>query len=196
MTQVMADAQHASVIDRARLGPLQLRIAAHCALIAGLDGFDTQAIAYVAPNIAEAWRIESAAFGTVFGAGLLGLTIGALVLGPVADRIGRKVIMFCTAFFGHFALLTARATSMDQLLVYLLLTGIGLGGAMPNLIALTNEYAPARMKATAVTVMFCGFPLGSTVGGAISAPLIERWGWEAVFVLAGRCRCCCFPSSG
>jgi AAHS family 4-hydroxybenzoate transporter-like MFS transporter len=74
---------------------------------------------------------------------------------------------------------------MEELLVYRLLTGIGLGGAMPNLIALTNEYAPARLKATLVMVMFCGFPLGSTLGGIASAPLISGFGWESVFVLGG-----------
>jgi len=71
------------------------------------------------------------------------------------------------------------------LLFYRLLTGIGLGGAMPNLIAITNEYAPVRLKATLVTIMFCGFPLGSTIGGLVSAPLIARFGWESVFVCGG-----------
>lgn len=186
MAAIMAEGHRASAIDGARFGPFQLRIAALCALIAGLDGFDTQAIAYVAPSIGEAWGLDKAAFGPIFGAGLLGLTIGAFLLSPIADRIGRKaVILFCTSVFGLFALLTARAATMEQLLAYRLLTGIGLGGAMPNLIAITNEYAPSRLKATLVTVMFCGFPLGSTIGGAISAPLIARFGWEAVFVLGG-----------
>ncbi|WP_343616033.1 MFS transporter [Novosphingobium sp.] len=186
MAAIMAEGHRASAIDGARFGPFQLRIAALCALIAGLDGFDTQAIAYVAPSIGEAWKLDKAAFGPIFGAGLLGLTIGAFLLSPIADRVGRKaVILFCTSVFGLFALLTARAADMEQLLAYRLLTGIGLGGAMPNLIAITNEYAPSRLKATLVTVMFCGFPLGSTIGGAISAPLIARFGWEAVFVLGG-----------
>jgi AAHS family 4-hydroxybenzoate transporter-like MFS transporter len=186
MAAIMAEGHRASAIDGARFGPFQFRIAALCALIAGLDGFDTQAIAYVAPSIGEAWGLDKAAFGPIFGSGLLGLTIGAFLLSPIADRVGRKaVILFCTSVFGLFALLTARAANMEQLLAYRLLTGIGLGGAMPNLIAITNEYAPSRLKATLVTVMFCGFPLGSTIGGAISAPLIARFGWEAVFVLGG-----------
>jgi AAHS family 4-hydroxybenzoate transporter-like MFS transporter len=186
MTMTVNDAPVASPIDDAPFGPLQLRIVLLCALVAALDGFDTQAIAYVAPSIAAAWGIEKSAFGAVFGAGLLGLTIGALLLSPIGDRFGRKlVILVCTAAFGLFSLLTARATDIDQLLLYRLLTGIGLGGAMPNLIALTNEYAPARLKATLVTVMFCGFPLGSTLGGLISAPLIAAIGWPAVFIVGG-----------
>lgn len=186
VTAMTGESKAASAIDNARPGAFQFGIAALCALIAGLDGFDAQAIAYVAPNIAEAWHLDKAAFGPIFGAGLLGLSVGAFILSPVADRIGRKsVILFCSAIFGVFALLTAGAADVDQLLICRFLTGVGLGGAMPNLIALTSEYAPARLKATLVMIMFCGFPLGSTIGGVASAPLIYKFGWESVFLLGG-----------
>lgn len=176
----------ATSLDAARFGRFQFGITALCALVAMMDGFDTQAIAYVAPSIAEAWGLNVAAFGPVFGGGLLGLTIGAFVLGPAADRFGRKPMLLLSLFlFGIFALLTARADSTNELLVYRVLTGIGLGGAMPNIIALTSEYAPKRLRATLVTIMFCGFPLGSTIGGLVSAPLIQNYGWESVFVVGG-----------
>jgi AAHS family 4-hydroxybenzoate transporter-like MFS transporter len=172
--------------DKARLSSFQAAIAGMCALVAMLDGFDTQAIAYVAPSIAQAWAIEAAAFGPIFGGGLLGLTIGALVFSPIADRYGRKaVIVLCVVAFGLCSLLTATAQSVNELLAYRVLTGIGLGGAMPNIIALTNEYAPSRLKATLVTVMFCGFPLGSMLGGFISVPLIQAYGWQSVFIVGG-----------
>lgn len=175
-----------TTIEKAPLGRFHVRVTALCALVAALDGFDTQAIAYVAPSIGEAWNVQQSAFGPVFGAGLLGLTIGALTLGAAADRLGRKsVILLCVAMFGIFALLTAAAGNMEQLLLCRLLTGIGLGGAMPNLIAVTNEYAPDRLKATLVTIMFCGFPLGSTIGGLISAALIANQGWQSIFLLGG-----------
>jgi AAHS family 4-hydroxybenzoate transporter-like MFS transporter len=173
-------------IEQARFGSFQGSIVGWCALVAMLDGFDTQAIAYVAPSIAAAWQVESAGFGPIFGAGLLGLTIGALTFSPLADRFGRKaLILLCVALFGIFSLLTASAQSLNELMMYRVLTGIGLGGAMPNIIALTNEYAPARMKATLVTVMFCGFPLGSMLGGFISVPLIQAYGWQSVFIAGG-----------
>jgi AAHS family 4-hydroxybenzoate transporter-like MFS transporter len=178
--------QITAAIDGARFGRPQLLIAALCALVALLDGFDTQSIAFVAPMIAEQWRLSPASFGPIFGIGLLGLTIGAFVLGPAADRFGRKaIILLSIGIFGVFALLTAWAASVPELMLLRFLTGIGLGGAMPNIIALTSEYAPARLKATLVTVMFCGFPLGSTLGGLISAPLIAQHGWPAVFLLGG-----------
>jgi AAHS family 4-hydroxybenzoate transporter-like MFS transporter len=174
------------VIEEARFGRLQLLILVLCAWIALLDGFDTQAIAYVAPVIAEQWGIAMAGFGPIFGAGLAGLTVGAFVLSPAADRFGRKyVIVLSVLLFGIFALVTARATTLNELLVYRFLTGLGLGGAMPNIIALISEYAPKRMRALLIAIMFCGFPLGSTIGGAISAPLIGALGWQSVFVVGG-----------
>jgi AAHS family 4-hydroxybenzoate transporter-like MFS transporter len=174
------------VIEEAPFGRFQLLILVLCAWIALLDGFDTQAIAYVAPVIAEQWGIAMAGFGPIFGAGLAGLTVGAFVLSPAADRFGRKyVILLSVLLFGIFALVTARATTLNELLVYRFLTGLGLGGAMPNIIALTSEYAPKRMRALLIAIMFCGFPLGSTIGGVISAPLIGALGWQAVFVVGG-----------
>jgi AAHS family 4-hydroxybenzoate transporter-like MFS transporter len=174
------------IFDRVRLSGLQKRTIALCALVAILDGFDTQAIAFVAPVIAAQWSLDPSSFGPTFGAGLLGLTIGALVLGPVADLLGRKrVIVLAAVWFGVFSLATVQAESMTQLAVYRLLTGIGLGGAMPNIIALTAEYSPQRSRATLVTLMFCGFPLGAVLGGAMSAPLIGALGWQSVFVVGG-----------
>jgi AAHS family 4-hydroxybenzoate transporter-like MFS transporter len=168
------------------LSPLQIRVAVLCGLVAMLDGFDTQSIAYVAPSIASSWHLNPAVLGPIFSAGLLGLAIGALALSSLADRYGRRVVILFSVFaFGVFALLTARAESLGELAVFRLLTGIGLGGAMPNIIALTSEYAPADRRGTVVTAMFCGFPLGATIGGFLSAPLIHSFGWQSVFVVGG-----------
>ncbi len=175
-----------AVIDRAQFGPLQFGVTALCFIIAMLDGFDTQSIAFVAPKIAEEWGLSPSEFGPIFAIGLLGLTVGAFTLSPAADKFGRKtVILISTLVFGLFALLTAFAGSMTELLIYRFITGVGLGAAMPNIIALTSEYGPARLRATLVTVMFCGFPLGSTIGGLISTGLIANWGWESVFLVGG-----------
>jgi AAHS family 4-hydroxybenzoate transporter-like MFS transporter len=176
----------AAVIDRMPLGRLQWLTIILCGLVAILDGFDTQAIAFVAPLIARDLQLEMAAFGPVFGAGLLGLTVGALALGPAADRWGRKpVIITSTLIFGLFALLTPIADSLNALMLMRFLTGLGLGGAMPNIIALTSEYAPKAKRATLVTLMFCGFPLGAVLGGLLSAQLMANFGWQVVFYLGG-----------
>ncbi len=176
----------ASEIDQAPIRPFHIRILILCAFVAMLDGFDTQAIAFVAPVIAAQWSMPMTAFGAIFGAGLLGLTIGALAFGPLADRYGRKsVLILCVFLFGGFALATGWAGSFTTLVALRVLTGIGLGGAMPNIISMTSEFAPNRLRATAVTVMFCGFPLGSTLGGFLAARIIPEFGWQSVFILGG-----------
>jgi MFS transporter, AAHS family, 4-hydroxybenzoate transporter len=173
-------------IDAAPLGRFQIAVFALCAAIAAIDGFDTQAIAFVAPAIIEQWKVSPAVFGAVFGVGLAGLAVGAFVLGPFADRFGRRLLLLaCAVIFGSFALLTAWCESFNQLLVLRFITGIGLGGAMPSIIALTSEYAPSRARATSITIMFCGFPLGAFLGGFLAAYLIPTYGWRSVFLVGG-----------
>lgn len=175
-----------SYIDSAPMGPVQRRIVVLCGLIAMLDGFDTQSIAFVAPALTEQWNVAAGSFGPIFGAGLFGLMVGQLVFGPLADRYGRRpVILFCTMWFGLLTLATAFAGDWRSLLSLRFLTGIGLGGAMPNIIALTSEFAPAKYRATAITVMFGGFPFGAAVGGYISSHMIPSLGWPSVFYLGG-----------
>jgi MFS transporter, AAHS family, 4-hydroxybenzoate transporter len=175
-----------ALIDRQKIGGFQVLVATLCAAVVFLDGFDAQAIGYVAPSISKAWGLKPGALGPVFGAGLFGLMLGALVCGPLADRVGRKaVIVGCTLAFGICALFTATVDSLSSLLVWRFLTGLGLGGAMPNAIALTSEYSPQRSRATMIMVMFCGFSIGSALGGVLAAKLIPAFGWSAVFWVGG-----------
>lgn len=157
-----------------------------CGLAVALDGFNTQAIGYVAPAIARDWHLGREALSPVFASGLIGLMIGALTFGPVADRFGRKrIIIACTAFFGVFSLATAAAHTLDQLIALRFIGGLGLGGVMPNSIALTSEFSPHRSRGTMVMVMFCGFPIGATIGGFAAASIIPAYGWQGVFILGG-----------
>lgn len=174
------------LIDEGRWTSFHTLTVGFCAAVTVLDGFDTQAIAFVAPVLAKAWGLTPASFGPVFSVGLIGMMVGALVLGPVADRKGRKLaILISVALMGLFSLATIFATSIEALLVLRFLTGLGLGGAMPNVIALSAEYTPARWRSTAVGVMFCGFPLGAVAGGLLAAQIIPIYGWESVFLIGG-----------
>src|SRR6516165_1421329 len=135
-------------IDRQPVGGFQLRLLLTCAAVLFLDGFDTQAIGYVAPALAREWGLSKGALGPVFSAGLFGLMIGALVFGPLADHVGRKtIIIFSTAAFGVGALVTAFVHDVSALLVIRFLTGLGLGGAMPNTVAMISEFNPQRRRA-------------------------------------------------
>src|SRR6516164_7833519 len=131
----------ADFIDRHPVGGFQIAVLLTCAAVLFLDGFDTQAIGYVAPALAKEWGLSKAALGPVFSAGLFGLMIGALLFGPLADRVGRKaIIIFSTLAFGLGALATAFVNDVGSLIVIRFLTGLGLGGAMPNTVALTTEF--------------------------------------------------------
>jgi MFS transporter, AAHS family, 4-hydroxybenzoate transporter len=176
----------ADFIDRQPVGGFQIRLLLTCAAVLVLDGFDTTAIGYVAPSLAKELGLTKSALGPVFSAGLFGLMIGALVFGPLADRIGRKkIIIFSTLAFGLGALATAFVQDVNSLIAIRFLTGLGLGGAMPNTVAMTSEFSPHRRRAAMVMVMFCGFSLGAAVGGLLAAALIPQFGWRSVFVLGG-----------
>lgn len=176
----------ADFIDRQPVGAFQIKLLLTCAAVLFLDGFDTQAVGYVAPALAKEWGLTKAALGPVFSAGLFGLMIGALLFGPLADRIGRKkIIILSTLAFGIGTLVTAFVQDVNSLLAVRFLTGLGLGGAMPNAIAMTSEFNPRRRRATMVMIMFCGFSVGAALGGLLAAALIPQFGWRSVFVVGG-----------
>ena len=174
------------LLDSNPIGGLQWRVVVLCFVLAVIDGFDAQIIAYVAPLIADQFALSPEVMGQLYSSALLGLMAGALIGSPVADRIGRKpVIVISAAVMGVFALLTATAESTFELFLYRFLTGLGLGGVMPTINILTAEFAPARRRALLMTTMFVGFPIGIMVGGVVAAALINVFGWESVFVTGG-----------
>jgi len=174
------------VLDRGKLSGFQLGAMLVCFVVVALDGFDTQSIAFVAPALRQAWAVSPEMFGPLFGAGLLGTLVGSIALGSLADRLGRKpMLLVSSALFGVMTLACATADSIEQLGLFRFIAGLGLGGAIPNVLAVVSEYAPRRMRSTAIVVTFAGFPIGAMLGGMGSARLIPLFGWEAVFVVGG-----------
>ncbi|KPC58327.1 4-hydroxybenzoate transporter [Pseudomonas amygdali pv. morsprunorum] len=173
-------------INAQPLSGYQWRVVALCFLIVFLDGLDTAAMGFIAPALSQDWGIDRASLGPVMSAALIGMVFGALGSGPLADRFGRKVVLvFAVFLFGLFSLASAYSSNIDQLLVLRLLTGLGIGAAMPNSTTLLSEYTPERLKSLLVTSMFCGFNLGMACGGFVSAKLIPSMGWHSLLMLGG-----------
>jgi AAHS family 4-hydroxybenzoate transporter-like MFS transporter len=173
-------------INAQPLSRYQWRVVILCFLIVFLDGLDTAAMGFIAPALSAEWGINRASLGPVMSAALIGMVFGALGSGPLADRFGRKVVLVAAVFlFGLFSLLSAYSSNIDQLLILRLLTGLGLGAAMPNATTLLSEYTPERLKSLLVTSMFCGFNLGMACGGFVSAKLIPAMGWHSLLMLGG-----------
>jgi MFS transporter, AAHS family, 4-hydroxybenzoate transporter len=176
----------ADVIDRQAIGALQARAFLLCAAVLFVDGFDIQGITYVAPAISQAWELPRGAFGPTFSAGLFGMTLGGLLLAPLADRSGRRsVIIGSCITFGLFTMATTFVSSLDTLLVMRFLTGLGLGSALPNAIGLASEYAPHRRRGSIVMFVSSGVSLGSIAAGLLAARLLSTIGWQAVFAAGG-----------
>jgi len=157
-----------------------------CFVIVLLDGFDTAAIGFIAPSLIKEWGVTRPALGPVLSAALFGLAAGALSSGPLADWLGRKMLLVASVLvFGLACLGSSFSQSLEQLTALRFLTGLGLGAAMPNAVTLMSEYCPDRLRSTLTNAMFCGFPLGAAFGGFLAAWLIPQFGWRSVLALGG-----------
>ena len=166
-----------AVIDERPISKLQVRVAVLCFCVLVVDGFDAQAIGYVAPSLARSMHLQPAQMGPVFTVGIVGMVLGSLLFGLFADRFGRKKgLLTSMALFGILTVAKGWAGSVDMLLTLQFLAGLGLGGAYPNAIALISEYAPSRSRNTVVTMSACGYLFGSSMGGFLAAVLIPLYG--------------------
>jgi AAHS family 4-hydroxybenzoate transporter-like MFS transporter len=171
------------LLDTGRFVGLPLLVATFTALTLVFDGFDIQAIAFAAPALMADWGMERAALAPVLAAGLLGMGLGGLVGGALGDRIGRRgALIGSMALVSAASLLSAFAESPTELLLWRLLTGIGLGGTLPNAAALISEFAPRNVRTMAVTTTVVGVPVGGMLGALVAAELIPAFGWRSIFI--------------
>jgi AAHS family 4-hydroxybenzoate transporter-like MFS transporter len=168
-------------INARRVGTVQWGVVVLCALVMFLDGFDTQAISYMTPLIANEWGLPRELLGPIFSSALTGLMVGYLVLSPLSDRFGhRRLILASTVAFGILTLVTVAVTGVTELMILRFVTGVALGAAIPSAVALTTEYSPKRLRATFVLVIYCGFSLGFVAAGGIAAWSIPLYGWRSM----------------
>lgn len=151
-----------------------------------VDGYDMFMLGAIMPALMDDWNMSSVVGGSIGSYSLFGMMIGALVMGPLADRYGRKnIILLSTILFTIFTFISAFAPGPEVFGVQRFIAGIGLGGVMPNLIALVTEYAPRKMKSTMVAIMFSGHAAGGIVASLGALAMLPRFGWQGVVLLSG-----------
>ncbi|CAG9266682.1 4-hydroxybenzoate transporter PcaK [Paraburkholderia unamae] len=175
-----------SFIDERPLNLFHLILFVLCFLTIVLDGLDTSAMGLIAPALIKEWGVTKSDLAPVLSAALIGIGIGAAFAAPVADRIGRRsVLVASVAFFGVFSLAAGYSTNVTELLWARLLTGVGLGAAIPNCATLMSEYVPTRMRSMAVNFMLCGFAFGGAVTGPLAKAVIPAHGWQGYLIVGG-----------
>lgn len=173
-------------IDNRPLSGYQLRILITCFIVMLLDGFDMQVIGLALPALARDWGLSPKDFGLALTAGPAGMVIGAAFLGPLADRYGRKrPVIAAVIVFGLFTILAAVTRTPAALAATRFVMGLGLGGVIPNIVALSAEYVPERHRGTLSTLTYTGVPLGALMSGLFGAWLIPLYGWQSVFFIGG-----------
>jgi AAHS family 4-hydroxybenzoate transporter-like MFS transporter len=174
------------VINDKTVGAYQYLVVSLCGLVMLLDGFDTQAISYMAPLMAAEWGLSREILGTIFSSALAGLMVGYLVLSPLSDRFGhRRMLLVSTVMFAVLTLATAFARNVTEVIALRFLTGTGLGAAIPSAVALTGEFSPTRLRASFVLAIYCGFSLGFVVAGVAAASLLPVYGWRSLLWVGG-----------
>ena len=154
-----------------------------CFMINMLDGFDVLVMAFTANRISSAWGLDGKSLGLLFSSGLVGMAIGAVLLGRLADIFGRRTLLLvCLSIITLGMFFSAYTHSVYQLASMRMLTGIGIGGALATLNILTAEYSSARRRGLNISILQSGYPIGGIAGGAIAAVLLPQAGWQAVFL--------------
>lgn len=174
------------LIEHGRITTTQVTIFLICVVMNMLDGMDVLVIAYAAPALAADWSTPPETLGTIFSAGLLGMTAGAMFLAPFADRIGRRnMILICIVVMGTGIFLTAYSQSEGQLIFLRFASGLGIGSMLATAATMGAEYAPDRNRNFIVSIILSGYPIGATLSGIVAASIIPEYGWRAMFIAAG-----------
>jgi MFS transporter, AAHS family, 4-hydroxybenzoate transporter len=187
--QTMADRPEVHVsrlLDEGGLTSFQIKLIVWSFVIVLIDGYDIAAIAFAAPHLVRAWGLSPGALGPVFSASLFGILLGSALFGWVGDRFGRKAALVgSNVLFGIFTLAAAYATSLDQLFWLRLLAGIGIGGVIPNVVAINAESAPRHLRATLAIIAVGLVPIGGAIPGFVAATLVPQHGWQILFLIGG-----------
>ena len=178
--------QVSRLLDERGLSAFQIRLLFWAILLSLIDGYDIAAIAFAAPHLVTSWGIPRSALGPVLSASNIGVLFGSAIFGWVGDRYGRKpALIGANLLFGIFTFIAAYSTDLTQLFWLRLIAGLGIGGVIPNLVAICTESAPRNLRATLPIVAVGCVPLGGALGGVVSAFLVPHYGWQILFQIGG-----------
>jgi AAHS family benzoate transporter-like MFS transporter len=171
-------------LDNSKFNRFHLLVMCWCFFIIMFDGYDLIIYGSVLPELMKEWNMSAIQAGAIGSYALIGMMIGALIFGTLADKIGRRnVIIISTLLFSLFSALSSFANDPSEFGFYRFLTGLGLGGSLPNVFALMTEYAPKRMRTIIVAIMSTGFPLGGILAASLSIYLLPVYGWQSLFLI-------------
>ena len=175
-----------SRIDNGPLTASQFLIFLICFLLNLADGFDALAMSYAAPALRDDWGVEASELGVIFSAALAGMTLGAMFLSPLSDKLGRRtIILFSSAVTSLSMLATPYASSLEQIVALRFLTGLGIGGILATAAAMTSEFAQERYRSFAVITVTSGFAVGQVIAGPVANYVIPNQGWPQLFLYGG-----------
>lgn len=175
-----------TLIDEAKFTPFHWGVLLWCLLIIIFDGYDLVIYGVALPLLMQEWALSTVQAGLLASTALFGMMFGAMSFGTLSDKIGRKkTIMICVALFSGFTFLGSFASNPTEFGILRFLAGLGIGGVMPNVVALMTEYAPKRIRSTLVALMFSGYAIGGMSSALLSAWLVPQFGWKIMFLLAG-----------
>src|SRR6266481_6363428 len=171
------EVQVSRLLDERGLSSFQIKLLIWSFFIVLIDGYDIAAIAFAAPHLVRAWGVAPGALGPVFSASLFGILFGSALFGWVGDRYGRKAALVgANLLFGIFTLTAAFATNLDEMFWLRLLAGLGIGGVIPNVVAINAESAPRKLRATLALIAVGFVPIGGALPGFVTAALVPTHG--------------------
>jgi MFS transporter, AAHS family, 4-hydroxybenzoate transporter len=187
--EVMADrpiVQVSRLLDERGLSEFQIKLLVWSLFIVLIDGYDIAAIAFAAPSLIRAWGVAPGSLGPVFSASLFGILFGSALFGWVGDRYGRKAALVgSNLLFGVFTLAAAFASNLEQMFWLRFLAGLGIGGVIPNVVAINAESAPRHLRATLAIIAVGLVPIGGAIPGIVTATLVPHYGWPILFWIGG-----------
>lgn len=184
--RIKNEAEISQLIDHARFGSFHWKILFWCLLIIIFDGYDLVIYGVALPLLMNEWGLTAVEAGMLASTALFGMMFGAMLLGTISDKIGRKkTIMICVFIFSGFTVLGGLVDSPLHFGITRFIAGLGIGGVMPNVVALMTEYAPKRIRSTVVAVMFSGYAIGGMSSALLGSWLVADHGWRIMFYIAG-----------